>query len=161
MAAFQIASTLVQSATGTTVVITDTSNYSDNDSNIELADMGVRSYVVTDGNGDAIASGNFATNVLTDEFDLAADAYLHTELSFILPDTSIDTASNNYLATNYYNYQLVQVAKQLTCDCDCGDVCDNTVKAMACQQAAVFYYLYGFAANAQELITDANTLIQS
>jgi len=159
MAAFQPASTLSQSADGKTVVLTDTSNYASNTDGVTINNIGVRSYVITDGNGDAITSGTFTGTTLTKTFSLTADAYLHTELSFILASSAVRTGSSNYLAENFYNSALVKVAKKLKCDCGCSALCDNTLKAMACKEAATFYYLYAFAENAQELITDANTLI--
>jgi hypothetical protein len=159
MAAFAPASTLTQSADGKTVVITDTSNYEGNTDGVTIDNIGARSYAITDGNGDAITSGTFTGVTLTQTFNLDADAYLHTALSFTLASNVVRTGSNNYLAENYYNTGLVKIAKKLKCDCGCSDICDNTLKAMACKEAAVFYFLYGYAENAQEMITDANMLI--
>lgn len=159
MPAFAPSSSLQQSADGATVVLTDTSNYSSNSDGVTIDNIGVRTYVITDGNGDAITNGTFAGVGLTKTFNLDADAYLHTALSFVLASSVVKTGSSNYLAENYYNSALVKIAKKLKCDCGCSDICDNTLKAMACKEAAVFYYLYGFAENAQEMITDANTLI--
>lgn len=156
MADFKPHVTFTQSIDGKTITVIDDSNYGEGNA-VTLDNILDRSITVTDGNGDPVFSGEFTTTSLT--FDLDADAYLSASLDFTLANNSHVTATVNYLASGYYSAQAVKNAKRLDCDCCSGNLCDNTLKALASKEGAEFYFTYGFGENAQTLITNANLLL--
>lgn len=160
MATFVPRVTLQQSLDGTTVLMTDVSNYTGTDEGVTLANIGARNYVITDGDGTAITSGIFTPGSLTKTFALASDAYLHVALSFVLASSAVRTNTVNYLAENYYNSAMIVKALKLNCGCK-GGLCDNVMKSFITLSASEFYFNYGYAVNSQTLIEASNTYINS
>jgi hypothetical protein len=160
MPVFQPSVSLSQSADGSIVVITDTSNYSDNSDSVTLGNIGERTDTITDGLGNDIETITFAPSSLTAEITITKDYYLHNVLSFTLAGGSVRTGTENALMDNFYNNVAREVSRKLRC-CTCHKLCNAAVKADLAHSESVTATLFNVPSEAQNAIDDANTLINS
>jgi len=158
MAVFQPSVSLSQSADGSTVIITDTSNYSDNTDGVTLGNIGSRIDTITDGLGNDIAVVTFAPSYLTAQITITKDYYLHNALVFTLQGGSQVTGTENALMDNFYNNAAREVSRKLRC-CTCHKLCNAAVKADLAHSEAVTATLFDVPSEAQNAIDDANALI--
>jgi len=160
MPAFAPSVELSQSASGETVTITDTSNYSDNTDSVTLGNIISRVDTITDGLGNAIQVVTFGAGLLTASITVTKDYYLHNALAFTIPGPTVKTGTDNFLAANFYNNTAREVSRKLRC-CNCKNLCNAAVKADLCYNEAVTATLFGVPSEAQNAIDDANSLINS
>jgi hypothetical protein len=160
MAAFQPSVSLSQSADGGTITITDTSNYASNTDGVTINNIVSRTDVITDGNGDAVATVTFTPGQLTATTTITQDYYLSNALSFVIPGPSTRTGTDNYLAANFYLNAAREVSRKLRC-CSCNNLCTASVKADLCYNEALTATLFGVPSEAEDAIEAANALIAS
>lgn len=161
MATFQPSVTLAQSADGSLVVVTDASNYdSGNTEGVSLSNIISRTDVIQNGLGTVIATVTFGAGLLTASFPLTEDAYLNNSLSFVIPGPVTRTGTDNFLADNFYNNAAREVSRKLRC-CNCNNLCNAATQANLAHKEAISATLFGVPSEAQNAITDANSLINS
>lgn len=160
MAAFAASVELSQSADGSTITVTDTSNYSSNTDSVSLGNIISRVDTITDGLGNLIQTVTFGAGLLTASFAVTKDYYLHNVLAFTIPGPTVRTGTDNFLADNYYNNAAREVSRRLRC-CDCTKLCNAAVKADLAHSEAVTATLFGVPSEAQYSIDAANLLITS
>lgn len=157
-APFAPAVTLSQSADGTAVIVTDTSNYASNSDSVTLLNIISRTVTSTDGLGNLINVFSFSPGLLTQTFTITKDYYLDNALSFVIPGPRTRTATVNSLLPNFYLNAAREVARSLRC-CSNTLLCNNAVKADAAYNEAVTSTLFIVPSEAQNAIDDANSLI--
>ncbi len=160
MPAFQPSVELSQSADGSTIVVTDTSNYTDNTDGVTLGNILSRVDTITDGLGNSIQVVVFGVGLLTSSFQITKDYYLSNQLTFTLADSSTKTGTDAFGAYNFYNNKAREVSRKLR-GCANGKLCNAAVKANLAYNEAVTALLFGVPSEAQNAIDDANTLINS
>jgi hypothetical protein len=160
MAAFLPSVSLEQSADGSTVIITDVSNYSTNSDGVLLANIISRTDVIQDGLGNAIATVVFVPGSLTATVTITKDYYMNNTLSFVIPGPVTKIAIENFDAFNFYRNAAREVSRKLRC-CNCNNLCNSAVKADLAFTEAETAYQFGVPSESQNAIDDANALINS
>lgn len=160
MPAFTPSVSLSQSASGETIIVTDTSNYSDNTDGVTLGNIVSRVDSITDGLGNSIQVVIFGAGLLTATFQITKDYYLANQLTFTLANSSTRTGSDNFGAFNFYNNAAREVARKLR-GCANTKLCNAAVKANLSYNEAVTALLFGVPSESQNAIDDANALINS
>lgn len=160
MPAFQPSVSLSQSADGSMVVITDTSNYSSNTDGVTINNIISRVDTIQDGLGNPIIIVTFTPGSLTVSITIPKDYYLNNGLAFTIPGPTAKLGIDNYLAANYYRNAARDKARKLRC-CDCSRLCNAAVKADLAYNEAVTATSFGVPSEAQNAIDAANLLINS
>lgn len=160
MAVFQPSVSLSQSADGSTVTISDISNYSSNSDSVTINNIGTRQDIITDGLGNLIATVIFTPLSLTASLSVTKDYYLSNALDFTLGSGEHRTGIENALMNNFYNNAAREVSRKLRC-CTCNKLCNAAVKADLTNSEAITATLFDVPSEAQNAIDDANALINS
>lgn len=150
---------LSQSADGTTIIVTDTSNYATNTDGVTLLNIISRTDTIQDGLGNPIQVVNFSSGLLTSSFLITKDYYLNSALSFVVPGPTTVTGTDNFLASNFYSNAAREVARTLRTCSDNNKLCSSAVKADLAYNEAVTATLFGVPSEAQNAIDAANSLI--
>ena len=158
MPVFTPSVSLSQSADGSTVIITDTSNYTDNSDGVTINNIISRVDVLQDGLGNVINTVTFGAGLLTATINITKDYYVSNNLTFTIPGPATRTAVDNTLLPNFYRNAAREVSRKLRC-CNCNNLCNSAAKADLGYSEAVTAAEFGVASEAQYSIDDANSLI--
>lgn len=163
MAVFAASFTVNQSADCTMLTLTDTSNYTSNDSGVTLASFESRQFIISNSDGAVISTIPLATGILVATYAITKDAWLSVELR-LTDDTGPDfTKTNSVLSTCFLEVCYSELVAKTDCDCQssgcgCGSVENDKVKLLEYIKAAEIFSEYSNPILAQKQL-DAGTVV--
>lgn len=171
MAIFTASFTVAQSADCTTLTFTDTSNYLDNTSGINLASFGVRQFVVKDSNYQIVDTIVIEGDSLSGIETLTQDEWQSVELQLFLvgnvTETPDYTATHSVLSTCFlelcYSTLVADTESGCACgcsggSCNCNNTQSNKILLLEFIKAAQIFSQYSNPVLAQKQL-DAGTAV--
>lgn len=154
---------ITQSDDPTKVLITDDSNYGNNDDGIVAGDVTARSVIIKDSAGNVLQT---IPMTLQDDNSYAAlqtisaDGYFEYDLSYTVTSFGVKTGTVNYTTIAYYDQYFLTIMVANMGDCNCGkNICSPLGWARHLKEAAQLAGLKGQGVNSQNMITAANSFL--